>query len=101
MRGITSIGTCNFSQLANAYAHRHGINTRDLKRAMAKVSVKSHANAVSNPRAHLRGRHWRLAPLPASLSEFFPAGTGTSGLSLSYSFAVTVFGGFAPFIITW
>jgi acetyl-CoA C-acetyltransferase len=44
----------NFSQLANAYAHRHGIDNRDLKRAMAKVSVKSHANAVSNPRAHLR-----------------------------------------------
>jgi acetyl-CoA C-acetyltransferase len=44
----------NFSQLANAYAHRHRIGKNDLKRAMAKVSVKSHANAVNNPRAHLR-----------------------------------------------
>jgi MHS family proline/betaine transporter-like MFS transporter len=42
-----------------------------------------------------------FAPLPALLSELFPAGTRTSGLSLSYNFAVTVFGGFAPFIITW
>lgn len=42
-----------------------------------------------------------FAPLPALLAEIFPAGTRTSGLSLSYNFAVTVFGGFAPFIITW
>lgn len=42
-----------------------------------------------------------FAPLPALLAELFPSGTRTSGLSLSYNFAVTVFGGFAPFIITW
>lgn len=42
-----------------------------------------------------------FAPLPALLAELFPAGTRTSGLSLSYNFAVTVFGGFAPFIVTW
>src|SRR5690606_18745508 len=42
-----------------------------------------------------------FAPMPALLAELFPAGTRTSGLSLSYNFAVTVFGGFAPFIITW
>jgi len=44
----------NFSQLAVAYAARHGIGSGDLKRAMARTSVKSHANAVSNERAHLR-----------------------------------------------
>ena len=44
----------NFSQLANSYAHRHGIAREDLRRAMAKVSVKSHANAVQNEKAHLR-----------------------------------------------
>ncbi len=44
----------NFSQLANAYSRKHGISHNDLKRAMAKVSVKSHANAAQNPRAHLR-----------------------------------------------
>lgn len=44
----------NFSQLAVSYAANHGIGTQDLKRAMAHTSVKSHANAVDNPRAHLR-----------------------------------------------
>ena len=43
-----------FAQLASAYAARHGIDSRDLKRAMAHVSVKSHANAALNPKAHLR-----------------------------------------------
>jgi len=43
-----------FAQLASAYAARHGIPMEDLKRAMAHVSVKSHANAVGNPKAHLR-----------------------------------------------
>jgi acetyl-CoA C-acetyltransferase len=43
-----------FAQLASAYRVKHGIGAPDLKRAMAQVSVKSHANAVNNPRAHLR-----------------------------------------------
>jgi acetyl-CoA C-acetyltransferase len=43
-----------FAQLASAYRAKHGVNASDLKRAMAQVSVKSHANAVKNPRAHLR-----------------------------------------------
>ena len=45
-----------FAQLASAYAARHGIAMKDLKRAMAHVSVKSHANAALNPKAHLRNR---------------------------------------------
>lgn len=44
----------NFSQLARAYANQHGIARDDLRRAMAHTSMKSHANAVSNPNAHLR-----------------------------------------------
>lgn len=44
----------NFAQLAQAYAARHGIELRDLKRAMAHTSMKSHQNAVTNPNAHLR-----------------------------------------------
>jgi acetyl-CoA C-acetyltransferase len=43
-----------FAQLASAYGAKHGIPDEDLKRAMAHVSVKSHANAVNNPKAHLR-----------------------------------------------
>jgi acetyl-CoA C-acetyltransferase len=43
-----------FAQLASAYAAKHGVAMPDLKRAMAHISVKSHANAVHNPKAHLR-----------------------------------------------
>jgi acetyl-CoA C-acetyltransferase len=43
-----------FAQLASAYAAKHGVAMKDLKRAMAHVSVKSHANAALNPKAHLR-----------------------------------------------
>ncbi|MDP6353310.1 MAG: acetyl-CoA acetyltransferase [Alphaproteobacteria bacterium] len=44
----------SFAQLASAYATKHGIGAEDLKRAMGHVSVKSHANGVKNPKAHLR-----------------------------------------------
>jgi acetyl-CoA C-acetyltransferase len=43
-----------FAQLASAYAAKHGVDMKDLKRAMAHISVKSHANATLNPKAHLR-----------------------------------------------
>lgn len=38
--------------------------------------------------------------MPALLSELFSAQTRTTGMSVGYNLAVTVFGGFAPFIIT-
>lgn len=44
----------NFAQLAHAYRAVHGIAPADLKRAMAHTSMKSHANAVLNDKAHLR-----------------------------------------------
>lgn len=50
--GFTPPGA--FAQLGAAYAARHGIAMDDLRRAMAHVSVKSHANAALNPKAHLR-----------------------------------------------
>ncbi len=43
-----------FAQLATGYRARHRLNKEDLKRAMAHVSVKSHANGAKNPKAHLR-----------------------------------------------
>ncbi len=43
-----------FAQLAAGYRVKHGLNKEDLKRAMAHVSVKSHANGAKNPKAHLR-----------------------------------------------
>jgi acetyl-CoA C-acetyltransferase len=43
-----------FAQLASAYRAKHGISADDLKRAMAHVSVKSHANGALNKKAHLQ-----------------------------------------------
>ena len=39
-----------FAQLAAGYRSAHGIDKDDLKRAMAHVSVKSHANGRATPR---------------------------------------------------
>lgn len=44
----------SFAQLATAYQAKHGVSREDLKRAMAHISVKSHANGAKNPKAHLR-----------------------------------------------
>jgi len=42
-----------------------------------------------------------FAPLPAIMSAMFPVQIRTTGLSLGYNVGVTVFGGFAPFILTF
>jgi MHS family proline/betaine transporter-like MFS transporter len=39
--------------------------------------------------------------LPSLMSEQFPVETRAIGVSLGYSIAVTIFGGFAPFVATW
>ena len=44
----------SFAQLASAYRAKHKVGQEDLKRAIAHISVKSHANGVKNPKAHLR-----------------------------------------------
>ncbi|HEX3431066.1 MAG TPA: acetyl-CoA acetyltransferase [Rhizomicrobium sp.] len=44
----------NFAQLASAYRAKHDVSKDDLKRAIAHVSVKSHANGAKNPKAHLQ-----------------------------------------------
>ncbi|RLB01108.1 MAG: acetyl-CoA acetyltransferase [Deltaproteobacteria bacterium] len=43
-----------FAMLASGYAAKYGIDMQELKKAMAHVSAKSHANGVLNPKAHLR-----------------------------------------------
>jgi acetyl-CoA C-acetyltransferase len=43
-----------FAQIATAYAANHGVADQDLKRALAHISAKSHANGALNPKAHLR-----------------------------------------------
>ncbi len=45
-----------FAQLAGAYTSRHDVPAAELKKAMAHVSWKSHENAVTNSKAHLRKR---------------------------------------------
>ena len=54
MVGVNASAPGNFAQIAAAYRARHGVDAADLKRAMAHVSVKSHANGVLNEKAHLR-----------------------------------------------
>lgn len=50
----SAVAPANFAQLAAGYRGRHGIDESVLKRALAHISVKSHANALVNPKAHLR-----------------------------------------------
>lgn len=42
-----------------------------------------------------------LGPIPAMLADIFPTTIRGTGLALSYNFSVTLFGGFAPLIVTW
>ena len=42
-----------------------------------------------------------FATVPALLCDLFPTRTRTSGLSLGYNIAVTLFGGFAPALVSW
>ena len=54
MIGVTGSAPGNFAQLAAAYRSKHGVSKEELKRAIAHVSVKSHANGAKNPKAHLQ-----------------------------------------------
>jgi MFS family permease len=40
-------------------------------------------------------------PMPTALSEQFPTRVRSTGLAVAYNLAVMLFGGFAPFIVTW
>ncbi len=54
MIGVVGSAPGNFAQLASAYRAEHGVSRDDLKRAMAHVSVKSHAKGARTPKAPLR-----------------------------------------------
>jgi acetyl-CoA C-acetyltransferase len=49
-----AVAPANFAQLATAYRHKHKLDAALLKRAIAHVSVKSHANGAKNAKAHLQ-----------------------------------------------
>jgi MHS family proline/betaine transporter-like MFS transporter len=42
-----------------------------------------------------------FGPLPGLLSFMYPTNIRTTGLSISYNLGVTLFGGFAPIVLTW
>jgi acetyl-CoA C-acetyltransferase len=44
----------SFAMLAQAYAAKYKVPDDELKKAIAHVSAKSHANGARNPKAHLR-----------------------------------------------
>lgn len=54
LMNVTGSAPGFFAQLAGAYRAKHGVSHDELKRAMAHISVKSHANGALNPKAHLR-----------------------------------------------
>jgi acetyl-CoA C-acetyltransferase len=43
-----------FAQLAAGYRTKHGLSKEDMKRAIGRVSWKSHQNGAKNEKAHLR-----------------------------------------------
>jgi acetyl-CoA C-acetyltransferase len=49
-----AVAPANFAQLASAYQRKHRVDAALLKRAIAHVSVKSHANGAKNPKAHFQ-----------------------------------------------
>jgi MFS family permease len=42
-----------------------------------------------------------FGPMSTALAEQFPTGVRSTGMGIAYNLAVMLFGGFAPFIITW
>jgi len=52
--GYSGSGPSSFAQLAPPYCKKYGVEMDKVKEAMAHISVKSHANGTTNPRAHLR-----------------------------------------------
>src|SRR3984957_16644863 len=47
-------GPAGFAQLAAGYRAKYGVGKDDLKKAIGRVSWKSHQNGAKNPKAHLR-----------------------------------------------
>jgi acetyl-CoA C-acetyltransferase len=54
MTGSNMTAPGSFAQLASGYAATYGVSDDEIKRAIAHVSAKSHANGAKNPKAHLR-----------------------------------------------
>ena len=70
---------------------------------MASCGARTAARAHPSHRlAHGHcGRTDHAATSCAALAEQFQAHVRSTGLGIAYNFAVMVFGGFAPFFVTW
>jgi acetyl-CoA C-acetyltransferase len=49
-----AVAPANFAQLASAYQRKYQVDPKLLKRAISRVSIKSHANGAKNPKAHFQ-----------------------------------------------
>ena len=70
-------------------------------RAMATVGWMAGCWLVSALNADTSTLAGYSGVLPSLLSEQFPVETRAIGVSLGFSTAVSIFGGFAPFVATW
>jgi acetyl-CoA C-acetyltransferase len=74
-----------FAQIASAYSAKWGVPMDKIKDAIAHISVRSHKNGVSNPRAHLRSlvtmEQVKAAPMiayPLGLFDFCGVSDGSA-----------------------
>jgi acetyl-CoA C-acetyltransferase len=69
--GRTLTAAAMFSMVAPAYADRYGVEPDELRRALARIAVKNHANGVRNPRAQFRRETTveRICAMPAVAGE--------------------------------
>ncbi len=69
-----------FAQLASAYGAKFKVKNDDIKRAIAHVSMKSHANGALNPKAHLQ-KAVTVEQIMAARSSPGPWGCSTAAAS--------------------
>ncbi len=73
-----------FSLVAPAYAERYGIDPADLRRTLARIASKNHANGAKNPRAQFRREMsvdaiCKMPEVAGMLSVFDCAGVADGG----------------------
>ena len=76
-------------------------STKQEHRERRHIISRGPAGAAGGPPLGGRTRPGYSGVLPSLLSEQFPLETRAIGVSLSFSAAVSIFGGFAPFVATW
>jgi acetyl-CoA C-acetyltransferase len=68
-----------FSMVAPAYAKRYGVDTEEMRRVLARIASKNHANGARNPKAQFRKemsveKICAMPPVAGGLSVFDCAG---------------------------